>query len=92
MNIKTKEPNPSSKGEVEAPIVMIDKFDVELNRILASKNKSKTITLHVHPFVASYLKKGVFSIQVKWFFKHKKWIHVLPRDAYQYLQYRFEFR
>jgi ribonuclease G len=90
--IKTKEPNPSRKGEVEAPIAMIDKFQVELNRILASRNKNKKITLHVHPFIASYLQKGIISLQVKWFFKYKKWIRVLPRDAYQYLQYRFKFR
>jgi ribonuclease G len=91
MNIKTKEPNPNANGEVEAPIVLIDKLNVELNRILASKNKNKKLTLHVHPFVASYLKKGIISEQIKWFFKHKKWIKVLPRDAYQYLQYRFKY-
>ncbi len=91
MNIKTKEPNPNVNGEVEAPIVLLDKFDVELNQILKSKNKNKKITLNVHPFVASYLQKGIVSQQVKWFLKHKKWIKVLPRDAYQYLQYRFYF-
>ena len=90
-NIKTKEPNPNINGEVEAPIVMVDKFNVELNRIMASKNKNKKIALHVHPFVAAYLQKGLISEQIKWFLKHKKWIKVLPRDAYQYLQYRFKF-
>jgi len=29
------------------------------------------------------------SIQQKWFFKYKKWIKVIPRDAYQYLEYHF---
>jgi len=90
-NIKTKEPNPNINGEVEAPIVLIDKLDVELNRILNSRHKNKSITLNVHPFVASYLKKGLFSKQVKWLFKYKKWIKVLPRDAYQYLQYKYKF-
>ena len=70
---------------------MIDKFNVELNRIMSSKNNDKTIALHVHPFVAAYLKKGLISEQIKWFLKYKKWIKVLPRDAYQYLQYRFKF-
>ena len=91
MNIKTKEPNPNINGEVEAPIVMIEKFEVDINRILASKSKDKKITLHVHPFVASYLRKGLISHQIKWYFKYKKWISILPRDAYQYLQFRFKF-
>jgi len=87
MVIKTKEENPNKNGEVEAPIVLVDKIETHLNRIIADAKKG--LTLHVHPFVASYLKKGVPSIQHKWFLKHKKWIKVLPRDAYQYLEYHF---
>jgi ribonuclease G len=91
MNIKTKEPNPNVNGEVEAPIVLIEKLEVELNRLLASKHKDKKTELHVHPFVAAYLNKGIMSEQLKWYFKYKKWIKVIPRDAYQYLQYKFRF-
>ncbi|WP_196889114.1 Rne/Rng family ribonuclease [Aureivirga sp. CE67] len=88
MNIKTKEPNPNGEGEVDAPIVVIDKIEGTLEKIITDNNYKK-ITLNVHPFVAAYLKQGFLSIQVKWFLKYKKWIKILPRDAYQYLQYRF---
>jgi ribonuclease G len=70
MNIKTKEPNPNVNGEVEAPIILIDKLQVELNRIMASRNKNKKLTLHVHPFVASYLKKGIISEYLQYRFKY----------------------
>ena len=43
----------------------------------------------MHPFIAAYLKKGFPSIQHRWFTKHKKWIKILPRDAYQYLNFEF---
>lgn len=86
--IKTQEPDPSGNGEVEAPIVLIDKIEAELDKIII-KNKQQKIILNVHPFIAAYLKKGLPSIQVKWFFNYKKWIKILPRDAYQYLQYDF---
>lgn len=85
--IKTKEENPNKNGEVEAPIVLIDKIQSELEKLI-SKN-AKGIVLHAHPFVASYIKSGLPSMQSKWFFKYRKWIKVMPRDAYQYLQYRF---
>lgn len=87
--IKTKEENPNKNGEVEAPIVLIDKIEIQLEKMMSSNKNVKGITLHVHPFVASYLKSGFPSIQTKWFLNYKKWIKVLPRDAYQYLQYRF---
>ncbi len=85
--IKTKEENPNKNGEVEAPIILVEKIENQLEIIVGKS--AKGITLHVHPFVASYIKQGLPSIQNKWFFKYKKWIKVIPRDAYQYLEYHF---
>ena len=89
VNIKTLEKNPNDKNgaEVEAPIVLIQKITSELDRIL-SKGPKKVV-LHVHPFIAAFLKQGFPSIRSKWFLEHKKWIKILPRDAYTYLEYHF---
>ncbi|MBJ2174752.1 ribonuclease E/G [Aureibaculum algae] len=87
MVIKTQEKNPNINGEVEAPIILVDKIENHLGRIIDKSKKG--LTLHAHSFVESYLKKGMPSIQQKWFFKYKKWIKVIPRDAYQYLEYHF---
>jgi ribonuclease G len=89
LEIKTREPNPNKNGEVEAPIVLIEKIENELERIISSGKDYKKITLNTHPFIAAYLTKGFSSTRFKWFIKYKKWIDILPRDAYQYLQYRF---
>ncbi len=89
MVIKTREPNPNKNGEVEAPIILVDKIEHELDKVVSFKNNEKVV-LNVHPFIASYLKQGYPSIQVRWFLKYKKWIKILPRDAYQYLEYRFK--
>jgi len=89
MNIKTREENPSSNegNEVEAPIVLIDKISEEIDRLL---NKGENnINLNIHPFIAAYLEKGYPSVRLKWYFKHKIWIKIVPRDAYKYLEYRF---
>ncbi|MBT8318467.1 MAG: ribonuclease E/G [Lutibacter sp.] len=88
MVIKTQEPNPSGSGEVEAPIVLLDTIKAELDKRIASQKHQK-IVLNVHPFIAAYLKKGIPSIQQRWFIKYKKWIKILPRDAYQYLRFDF---
>ena len=47
------------------------------------------INLNIHPFIAAYLEKGYPSVRLKWYFKHKTWIKIVPRDAYKYLEYRF---
>ena len=89
LSIKTTEPNPNINGEVEAPIVLLDKIEADLERVI-SNPKNKNVVLNVHPFIASYLTKGISSIRFRWYLKHKKWITIIPRDAYKYLQYKFK--
>ncbi|MDD7884613.1 ribonuclease E/G [Flavivirga sp. 57AJ16] len=89
MNIKTREENPNglNGSEVEAPIGLVQKVTHDLEQLL--KKDYKKLTLNTHPFIAAFLTKGFPSIRSKWFFEHKKWVKVLPRDAYTYLEYHF---
>jgi ribonuclease G len=87
VNIETREENPNNlSGDIDAPIQIIDKITFSLEKIMKDHKKVK---LNVHPFVAAYLKKGFPSLRSKWFFEHKKWVKIIPRDAYTYLEYHF---
>lgn len=91
LHIKTKEEDPSKiSDEVDAPIVLIDRITTELEQIINQTTYKGRITLNIHPFIAAYLTKGILSIRFKWFLKYKRWIQILPRDAYTYLEYRFK--
>ncbi|MFN4197750.1 MAG: Rne/Rng family ribonuclease [Flavobacterium sp.] len=86
LNIKTREEDPHKmNGEINAPIQVIDQICLEVERLKSNKK----LVLHAHPFVASYLTKGFPSMRSKWFFEHKKWVKIIPRDAYTILEYRF---
>ncbi len=87
VNIKTREENPNNGegGEIEAPIVLVQKIEEELKRIF--KKDYKKVTLNTHPFIAAFLTKGFPSVRTKWFMEHKKWVKIQPRDAYTYLEY-----
>lgn len=90
LNYTTTEENPNHDDEIEAPIVLIDRINQTLQGIVDRKDKDLSkMSLHVHPFVAAYLKQGIPSIQMKWFMKYKRWIKIVPRDAYKYLQFNF---
>ncbi|HRN97932.1 MAG TPA: ribonuclease E/G [Flavobacterium sp.] len=87
VNIKTREEDPNNQqGEIEAPIAIVEKINIELERLL---KKHKNPVLNTHPFIAAYLTKGFPSPRVKWFLEHKRWIKIIPRDAYRYLEFRF---
>ena len=89
MEIKTKEkdPNGGNNEEVEAPILLLQSMTLELESLIRKNNKK--IVLHVHPFIAAFLKQGFPSIRMKWYFKHKVCVKILPRDAYTYLEFHY---
>ncbi|AUS05588.1 Rne/Rng family ribonuclease [Pseudotamlana carrageenivorans] len=90
MNIKTREENPDAivnGAEVEAPIGIVQKINFDLEKLF--KKDYKKVTLNTHPFIAAFLTKGIPSVRSKWFLEHKKWVKILPRDAYTYLEYHF---
>ncbi len=89
MNIKTREEDPSQgdNGEIEAPIIVINRINEEVKALF--KKDHKKITLNTHPFIAAFLTKGFPSVRTKWFLEHKKWVKIQPRDAYTYLEYHF---
>lgn len=84
--IETTEENPNIDGEILAPIVVVERME-ETIRTIMQKEKGK-LYLHTHPFVEAYLTKGFNSIQIKWFLKYKKWITIVGRDSFKYLEYR----
>lgn len=91
LSIVTREDNPNPPGSVvEAPILLINRMEQVLKSILENQaHKNKEISLHLHPFLAAYLLKGVPNIRFKWYMKYKKWVKIVPRDSYKYLQFNF---
>ncbi|MEP6261080.1 MAG: ribonuclease E/G [Gillisia sp.] len=88
-NIETREVNPDGDGtgEIEAPIIIIDKIKSDLERLI--KKNHKKITLSAHPFIAAFLTRGFPSPRSQWFLDHKRWVKIVPRDAYTYMEYHF---
>ena len=90
MHIVTNEKCPSCRGtgEIKPTILFAD----ELERTLAfivGKIKTRIIYLNVHPFVASYLRQGIFPIYVRWDLKYRIFIKVQAVVSSQFLEYRF---
>lgn len=84
--IETSEENPNGGDEIDPPIVTVQRMEERIGNFMA-KEKGK-LFLHAHPFVAAYLTKGIMSTQTKWFMKHKKWITIIPRNSFKYLEYK----
>jgi ribonuclease G len=90
MNILTDEKCPSCQGtgETKPTILMTDELERGL-AFIVDKIKTRRLILNVHPFVASYLKKGFFPIFRRWNFKYKINIKVQAVTSYHMLEYHF---
>jgi ribonuclease G len=90
MNIVTNEKCPSCQGTGETKPTIL--FTDELERNLAfivGKVKTRKIILNVHPFVASYLIRGIISTRLKWSMKYGINLKVQPVTSYYMLEYHF---
>ena len=90
MNIVTVEKCPTcdGTGEIKASIVLMDDIESNLTYILQEQNE-KNVTLCVHPYIAAFIKKGLFSLQWKWFFKFGQWVKVKAVSAYNLTEFHF---
>jgi ribonuclease G len=90
MNIVTNEKCPSCQGTGESKPTIL--FTDELERglsFIVDKIKTRKLILNVHPFVASYLKKGLFPIYRKWNFKYKISLKIQAVTSYYMLEYHY---
>jgi ribonuclease G len=90
LSILEKCPTCSGTGEIKPSILLTDEIENNIQYLLQDQNE-EYLMINVHPFVYAFLKQGgIFrSIQWKWYFKYKKWIHLNPVNAYQLTDYRF---
>ncbi|XCI75246.1 MAG: Rne/Rng family ribonuclease [Flavobacteriales bacterium] len=88
LSVTTNEPNPNDSKEVSSPLAHVHHMESVLESMIEDPVHKK-ITLHTHPFIAAYLKQGWPSIRLKWFLCYKRWIDIVPRDSFRYLEYQF---
>ncbi len=90
MTIVTDEKCPSCQGtgEIKPTILFADELERGL-AFIVDKIKTRKIILNVHPFVASFLTKGIFSISRKWNFKYRINLKVQSVTSYHMLEYHF---
>ena len=90
VNIETVEKCPvcDGTGEVKASIIFVDEIGNNIKYLLQHQNE-KYLKMCIHPYIYAYLTKGIFSFRIKWFFKFRKWIRIVPMSSYHFLEYHF---
>ncbi len=90
VKIDTSEQCPSCKGtgKAEASVLITDRIENDLERIMTSNPRSK-LSLEVHPFIYSYFTKGIFSRRFDWYKKYYTWIKLKENNDFYLDQFKF---
>ena len=88
VNVEETCPTCFGKGKIKSSIIFTDQLESKIDR-LVNKIGVKTFYLHVHPYVAAYINKGLVSLKRKWQIKYGLGVHVIPSQKLAFLQYEF---
>jgi len=81
-------PTCGGTGKTRPAILFTDMLESKVKQLTEELNY-KRLRLHVHPYVAAYLTKGLAPLSLKWQFKYKARIRVVADQMMSYLQYEF---
>lgn len=88
VNVEEVCPTCFGKGKIKSSIIFTDQLESKIDR-LVNKIGIKTFYLHVHPYVAAYINKGLVSLKRKWQMKYGLGVHIVPSQKLAFLQYEF---
>ncbi len=90
LDFETEENCPScfGTGKSEPSILFTDTLERKI-KTLVNKHRIKRFTLHIHPYVAAYVNKGLYPLSLQWKMKYSKGIKVIPDQSLSFLEYKF---
>ncbi len=75
-------------GKSTPSILVMDQIERDFDFILNNKPSSK-LKLEAHPFIVSYLTKGLPSLRMKWWRKYGKWLKTATNENFHLKQFKF---
>ena len=90
LDIETAETCPTcfGKGKIKPSILFTDSLESKIDYIV-NKLKINKFSLHVHPYVAAYVNKGLLSLKRQWQMKYGFGIKIIPNQSLAFMQYEF---
>ena len=88
VNVEESCPTCNGSGKIKSSILFTEQLEGKIDR-LVHKIGIKKFYLHVHPYVAAFINKGLISLKWQWRVKYGFGVHIIPSQKLAYLQYEF---
>ncbi len=90
MDVETEETCPScfGTGVVKPSILFTDNLESKID-CLVNKHHVKKFSLHIHPYVAAFVNKGLVPMSMRWKMKYTRAMKIIPDQSLAFLEYKF---
>ena len=88
MEVEEECPVCHGKGKIQPSVLFTETLENKIETLVKVIG-IKRFTLHVHPYVAAFIKQGFISLYRKWQMKYGMGIRVIPDQKLTYLEYHF---
>jgi len=73
-------PTCNGTGKIGPSILLADQIENNVDYLIR-KSKISYLKIAAHPFVTAYYREGWPSRRMKWFWKYRKWIELVPQSS-----------
>lgn len=88
--ISINETCPTCRGTGQiSPTILIDGQIENQIAYLVKEKHLKFIRLHLHPYIAAYITKGLMSIRTRWALKYMISLKIVPNDSMGMIDFKF---
>ena len=84
-------PTCNGSGKIEPTILLDRKIENQIS-FLAQDRKKRFVRLVVSPYVAAYLRRGLWSLRMKWMWRHGVWIDIRANQSLGMVDVRYQDR
>ena len=88
VNVEESCPTCNGSGKIKSSILFTEQLEGKIDRLVHTIGIKK-FYLHVHPYVAAFINKGIISLKWQWRVKYGFGVHIIPSQKLAYLQYEF---
>lgn len=88
VNVEETCPTCLGTGKIKSSILFVDQLERKID-CLVNKIGVRSFSLHVHPYVAAYINKGIISLKRKWQMRYGMGVRIVASQKMALLQYEF---
>jgi ribonuclease G len=76
------------KGEIKPSVLFTDDLEKKIKEVVEIL-KVKKFKLHLHPYIAAFIKQGFYSLKWKWKWKYSIGMQIIPDQSLGFLECKF---